>query len=81
MFSTGPHIKLLQQLEMGFIIGAKPGNLGFLFDWVKALVDFVPELIKNIVDAYLTRSDDAHAHSHGAYGITSAAQSLPCRII
>lgn len=37
LYSTGPHIQLLQELEMGFIIGAKPGNLGFLFDWVKAL--------------------------------------------
>lgn len=37
LYSTGPHIQLLQELDMGFIIGAKPGNLAFLFDWVKAL--------------------------------------------
>ena len=32
--SNGPHIKLLQQLNMRYILGAKPGNLKFLFYWV-----------------------------------------------
>jgi hypothetical protein len=35
LYSTGPHIQLLQELNMSFIIGAKPGNLKALFDWVK----------------------------------------------
>jgi hypothetical protein len=37
LYSTGPHVKLLQELDIRFIIGAKPGNLGTLFDWVKNL--------------------------------------------
>lgn len=37
LYSTGPHIQLLKELNMPFIIGAKPGNLGFLFDWVGSL--------------------------------------------
>ena len=32
--SNGPHIKLLQQLNMRYILGAKPGDHKFLFDWV-----------------------------------------------
>ncbi len=35
LYSTGPHVALLQELDMRFIIGAKPGSLGTLFDWVK----------------------------------------------
>ena len=30
--SNGPHLKLLQEHDFRFIIGAKPGNHGFLFD-------------------------------------------------
>ena len=37
LYSTGPHVQLLKDLDMRFIIGAKPGNLGTLFDWVKHL--------------------------------------------
>ena len=32
--SNGPHIKLLHQLNMRYIPGAKPGDHKFLFDWV-----------------------------------------------
>ncbi|MDP6768373.1 MAG: hypothetical protein QF414_06730 [Arenicellales bacterium] len=32
--SNGPHIKLLRELQMGFILGAKPKDHTFLFDWV-----------------------------------------------
>lgn len=32
--STGPHIRLLKELDMRFILGAKPTNHKFLFDWV-----------------------------------------------
>lgn len=35
LYSTGPHIQLLKDLDMRFIVGAKPGNLGTLFDWIK----------------------------------------------
>lgn len=35
LYSTGPHVQLLKDLDMRFIIGAKPGNLGTLFDWIK----------------------------------------------
>jgi hypothetical protein len=37
LYSTGPHIHLLKELDIRFIIGAKPGNLGTLFDWMKSL--------------------------------------------
>lgn len=32
--SNGPHIKLLKSLELRFILGAKPKDHKFLFDWV-----------------------------------------------
>ena len=33
--SNGPHIELLKQLDMRFILGAKPGDHGHLFQWVE----------------------------------------------
>jgi Transposase DDE domain len=39
LYSTGPHIKLLNDLDIRFIISAKPGNLSALFNWVSALDD------------------------------------------
>ncbi len=33
--SNGPHIQLLKSLDMRFILGAKPKDHTFLFDWVK----------------------------------------------
>ena len=32
--SNGPHIQLLKALEMRFILGAKPDDHTFLFDWI-----------------------------------------------
>lgn len=32
--SNGPHIQLLRSLDMRFILGAKPSDHAFLFDWV-----------------------------------------------
>ncbi len=32
--SNGPHIELLKELDMRFILGAKPGDHEFLFRWV-----------------------------------------------
>lgn len=32
--SNGPHIRLLKELEMRFILGAKPDDHKFLFEWV-----------------------------------------------
>ena len=32
--ANGPHIRLLQSLKMRFILGVKPGDHGFLFEWV-----------------------------------------------
>ena len=32
--SNGPHIELLGKLDMRYILGAKPGDHGFLFEWV-----------------------------------------------
>jgi hypothetical protein len=32
--SNGPHIQLLKELDMRFILGAKPEDHAFLFDWV-----------------------------------------------
>ena len=34
--SNGPHIELLKQLDMRFILGAKPGDHAHLFQWVEA---------------------------------------------
>lgn len=33
--SNGPHIKELQKHNMSYILGVKPGDHAFLFDWVK----------------------------------------------
>lgn len=33
--SNGPHIRLLKELDMHFILGAKPNDHGFLFNWVE----------------------------------------------
>ena len=35
--SNGPHIKLLQELNMPFILGAKPDDHKLLFDWVETV--------------------------------------------
>ena len=32
--SNGPHIELLKELDMRFVLGAKPGDHEFLFQWV-----------------------------------------------
>lgn len=32
--SNGPHIRLLKELNMRFILGVKPGDHTFLFDWI-----------------------------------------------
>ena len=32
--ANGPHIELLQSLTMRYILGVKPGDHGFLFEWV-----------------------------------------------
>ena len=32
--SNGPHIELLKALDMRFVLGVKPGDHGFLFQWV-----------------------------------------------
>lgn len=32
--SRGPHIELLKELDMRFVLGAKPGDHAFLFQWV-----------------------------------------------
>ena len=34
--SNGPHIRLLKELNMRFILGVKPTDHTFLFDWVSA---------------------------------------------
>ena len=34
--SNGPHIGLLKELDMRFILGAKPGDHQFLFQWVES---------------------------------------------
>ena len=33
--SNGPHLKMLDDLSYDYIIGVKPGDHAFLFDWVK----------------------------------------------
>ena len=32
--ANGPHIELLQSLKLRYILGVKPGDHGFLFEWV-----------------------------------------------
>ena len=32
--SNGPHLRLLKDLDLRFIVGAKPGDHAFLFEWV-----------------------------------------------
>lgn len=34
--SNGPHVNLLKELDMRFILGAKPGDHKFLFEWVNS---------------------------------------------
>ena len=33
---AGPHINLLKGLDLRFILGAKPGDHKFLFEWVNS---------------------------------------------
>ena len=35
--SNGPHVRLLKELDMGFVLGAKPGDHKALFAWVDEL--------------------------------------------
>ena len=35
--SNHPHLSLLDSLNMNYIIGVKPGDHGYLFDWIKDL--------------------------------------------
>jgi len=51
--SNGPHIRELQNYNMRFIIGAKPGDHAYLFSWVNALDD-IP-IVKKIVKYQGTR--------------------------
>ena len=37
--SNGPHIKLLRSKNLGFILGARPGDHRFLFNWVEKYGD------------------------------------------
>ena len=37
LVSSSLHIQLLQQLNMRYILGAKPDDHGFLFDWVASM--------------------------------------------
>lgn len=32
--SNGPHLKLLEELSLHYIVGVKPGDHAFLFDWI-----------------------------------------------
>ena len=34
--SNGPHINLLKGLDLRFILGAKPGDHKFLFEWINS---------------------------------------------
>ncbi len=45
--SNGPHLKLLAELSMNFIIVAKPGGNKFLFDWVEGF-DWSEDLLKRV---------------------------------
>ncbi|MBH1989034.1 MAG: hypothetical protein I8H75_04885 [Myxococcaceae bacterium] len=43
LYATGKHLELLQELDLKFIITAKPGNLCLLYDWIK------PSLLTEVV--------------------------------
>ena len=45
--SNGPHIKLLKQLDMRFIVGAKPADHKALFEWVEATERVNPGAVKS----------------------------------
>ena len=46
--SNGPHIKLLNQLDMRFIVGAKPADHKALFEWVQATERMNTGAVKHI---------------------------------
>ena len=46
--SNFPHLSLLDSLKMNYIIGVKPGDHSYLFDWIKDLKPSAP--IKNDAD-------------------------------
>ena len=45
--SNGPHIRLLKELEIPFILGAKPKDHRFLFDWVDKSNPILHEVTDN----------------------------------
>jgi len=46
--SNGPHIKLLRQLDLRFILGAKPADHKALFEWVEATERMHTGAVKHI---------------------------------
>ena len=46
--SNGPHIKLLKQLDMRFILGAKRSDHKALFEWVEATARLDPSAVKRV---------------------------------
>ena len=55
--SNGPHIKLLKQLDMRFILGAKPADHKALFEWVEATERMNTGAVKHV----------EHTDEHGVH--------------
>ena len=46
--SNGPHIKELKGHDMSFVLGVKPGDHKYLFDWINAYDESEIEFVQNI---------------------------------
>ena len=60
--SNGPHIKLLKQLDMRFILGAKPADHTALFEWVEATERMNTGAVK-----YVEHTDEHGVHHRFRY--------------
>ena len=60
--SNGPHIRLLKELDMRFVLGAKPGEHKALFEWVEQLEAHPPADPAKRVVGWETVDGDGTTH-------------------
>ena len=60
--SNGPHIRLLKELDMRFVLGAKPGDHKALFEWVEQLEAHPPADPAKRVVGWETVDGDGTTH-------------------
>ena len=65
--SNGPHIKLLKQLDMRFIVGAKRADHKALFEWVEATERVKPGAVKHL----------EHTDEHGVHHRFRSLNDVP----